>query len=65
MNLKEYKTRLDKHDWYYMMSDDRRAYEAGQAEENELRKLSEARKTYKKAYDSKVKQMFPKKLKTQ
>lgn len=57
MNLKEYKKRLDKHDWYYMMSDDHRIYEAGSAEEKELRKLAEARKTYKRAFDLKVKQI--------
>lgn len=30
-------TRLYQHDWYYMMSDDPRAYDRGRAESNALR----------------------------
>ncbi len=30
---------INKHDLYYAMSDDRRAYESGKAEESEIRRL--------------------------
>lgn len=58
MTLQQYKKRLANHDWFYVMSGDRRAYEAGLAEENELKRLAKLDKLYQKAYDSKVKTVF-------
>jgi hypothetical protein len=61
MNLKEYKIALNKHDWYYGMSDDPRVFNAGYAEEVRLEKLAESRKTYKKAFEAKKEKIFPSK----
>lgn len=33
MTLEEYKMRLEKHDWYHIMSDDPHKFDAGQKEE--------------------------------
>ena len=59
-DMKEFKTKLDRHDWYYMMSDDNRVYTRGSAEADELGKMinkigKEAEDLYIKAY----KKMFP------
>jgi len=64
MKLKEYKERLNKHDWYYMMSEDPRWYDSGHAEENELRQLAETKPSFKKAFDAKYKELFPSMLRT-
>jgi hypothetical protein len=39
--LQEYWDMLDKHDWYFMFSDDRHVYEKGWQAENRLLKLAE------------------------
>lgn len=51
MNLRLYKQRLAKHDWYYSSSDDDRIYSAGLAEEKALKSMTHGKKTYKQAYD--------------
>lgn len=61
MTLESYKERLERHDWYYMMSDDPRVYDSGKQEEDNLKKLAEGRKTYKEAYEKMERKMFPKK----
>jgi len=38
--LDDFETKLKSHDWYYMMSDDNRAYTKGSAEESELKKIA-------------------------
>ena len=38
--LDDYESKLKSHDWYYMMSDDNRAYSNGLAEESELKKIA-------------------------
>lgn len=40
MTTLEYYDRLKEHDWYYVFSDDRKAYEKGSAEERELIKTT-------------------------
>lgn len=55
MTLRQYRDRLNKHDWFYMMSDDRRIYESGKANETELQKLAKTDSNFQKAYDSKYK----------
>jgi hypothetical protein len=61
MNLKEFKKKLEEHDWFYIFSDDTRKYDKGHASEMELKRLSYGKKTYLKAYEAKHKKMFPKK----
>lgn len=60
MTLREYKKRLDKHDWYYPMSDDPRWYDAGLTEENELRKLAQTKPSFAKAFEDKRDSIFKK-----
>lgn len=50
MNIKEFKTRLAKHDWYYSSSEDMRWWEAGLAEENTLKEIMKGKVTYEQAY---------------
>lgn len=38
--LSDFESKLKSHDWYYMMSDDNRAYTKGSAEETELKKIA-------------------------
>ena len=38
--LDDFESKLKSHDWYYMMSDDNRAYTKGSAEESELKKIA-------------------------
>ena len=38
--LNDFESKLKSHDWYYMMSDDNRAYTNGRAEESELKKIA-------------------------
>jgi len=38
--LDDFESKLKSHDWYYMMSDDNRAYSNGLAEESELKKIA-------------------------
>ena len=38
--LDDFESKLKSHDWYYMMSDDNRAYSNGSAEESELKKIA-------------------------
>lgn len=38
--LDDFESKLKSHDWYYMMSDDNRAYTNGSAEESELKKIA-------------------------
>ena len=38
--LSDFESKLKSHDWYYMMSDDNRAYSNGSAEESELKKIA-------------------------
>ena len=38
--LSDFESKLKSHDWYYMMSDDNRAYSKGSAEESELKKIA-------------------------
>ena len=35
-DIKDFETKLAKHDWYYEMSDDPRSYKAGKAEEADI-----------------------------
>jgi hypothetical protein len=58
-DMKAFKTKLDNHDWYYMMSDDNRAYTRGSAEATELSDL--INKIGKKAEDLYIK-MYKKKF---
>jgi hypothetical protein len=58
MNLKEFKTRLANHDWYYSQSDDSRIYSKSLAEETALKELMQGRKTYKQAYEKQFKKYF-------
>ena len=60
MTLREYKKRLDKHDWYYVMSDDPRWYDAGLAEEKELIKLAQSKPSFTKAFQDKRDSIFKK-----
>ncbi len=62
MNLKEFKTRLAKHDWYYSSSDDHRIYEAGLAEEKALKSIMQGKKTYEHAYKTLFSKHFNSKL---
>jgi hypothetical protein len=39
MMLSDLKTKLKSHDWFYMMSDDNRAYTKGSAQQSEIRKI--------------------------
>jgi hypothetical protein len=39
MMLSDLKTKLKSHDWFYMMSDDNRAYTKGSAQHSEIRKI--------------------------
>lgn len=52
-SFKDYETAINRHDWYYSMSDDTRSYDKGKKEEADLRNiykdLSDADK--KKAFD--------------
>ncbi len=41
MTKEEYERLLDKHDWYYMFSDDHRIYEEGVRQERELKAQTE------------------------
>lgn len=63
MTLKQYKERLQKHDWYYSFSEDGRVYDSGLAEEKELKKLAENNSSFKKAYDSIFNKFFNKNVK--
>jgi len=38
--IDDFESKLKSHDWYYMMSDDNRAYTKGSAEESELKKIA-------------------------
>lgn len=38
--LKEFETAIKSHDWYYMMSDDRRYWVAGQKESSNIKRLA-------------------------
>ena len=38
--LDDFESKLKSHDWYYMMSDDSRAYSKGSSEESELKKIA-------------------------
>lgn len=58
MNFEDYKKRLNKHDWYYSMSDDPRVYESGLAEESKLKMLAARNKSFQKAYDTKRNALF-------
>ncbi len=58
MNLKEFKTRLAKHDWYYSSSDDMRRYNEGFTELMTLKTLMQGKKTYEKAYKIQFKKHF-------
>lgn len=58
MNLKEFKTKLAKHDWYYSSSEDMRWWEAGVAEEEALKKIMKGKKTYEQAYKQAFKKHF-------
>jgi len=58
MNLREFKNRLDKHDWYYASSDDGRVYEKGLEEEKSLKLIMEGKVTYQKAYNSQFNKYF-------
>ena len=40
MMLDDFESKLKSHDWYYMMSDDNRAYTNGSAQSSELKKLA-------------------------
>lgn len=60
MTLKEYKEKLNKHDWYYAMSDDPRIYDTGLAEENELKRLAENKPSFMKAFKNKEDSLFNK-----
>lgn len=64
MTLKEYKEKLDKHDWFYMMSGDSRIYDSGLVKDKEILKLALENETFMKAYRAKHRQMFPSKLRT-
>lgn len=44
-------SRLEKHDWWYHMSDDHRHYKAGEADSEELRAASEESPENKAVYD--------------
>jgi len=59
MTLKEFKQRLNKHDWYYSMSEDSRWYESGLAEQKELERLAETKPSFKKVFDAKKNELFP------
>ena len=59
-DMKDFETKLAKHDWYYEMSDDPRSYKAGKAEEADI--IASIKKIGKKAEDIYVKmykKMFP------
>lgn len=58
MNLKEYKEKLNKHDWFYVMTEDPKVYDSGLAEENEIKKLAESKKSFMKAYETKKLEVY-------
>lgn len=58
MNLKDYKQLLSLHDWHYSSSNDERWYNKGLAEEINLKKLAEGKKTYEKAYQKEKQKHF-------
>ena len=41
MTIEEYRELLERHDWHYQMSDDRRVYEQGRKERERLITLAE------------------------
>lgn len=54
--LEEYKNALNKHDWFYFMSDDPRVYESGSFNHNKLVRLAGLNKEYEKQYN-KIKEL--------
>lgn len=61
MTKKDYQNKLNNHDWFYVMSDDPKVYEAGLKEEKELKNLF-INKGYEDMYKAKSFQIFnPKK----
>jgi len=58
MTAEEYKKRLDKHDWYYAMSDDPRWFDEGSKEEEELKLLASRNPEFKTEYDNMITKLF-------
>ncbi len=51
MNLADFKTKLDRHDWYYYFSDDHRVWCAGEAASKEIIELAKSSDDFKRAYN--------------
>ena len=48
--LQEFYDELERHDWFYFYSDDRRAYSAGQSNETKLSNKSTTNPEFRKLY---------------
>lgn len=51
ITLDEYQEILDKHDWYYMHSDDHQVYKRGAAMSEHIRRLADTSSEYKEVYE--------------
>ncbi len=58
MNNTEFFKKCENHDWYYRMSDDNRAYKAGEESSRKLEEESKQSTAYKKIYKSWLNYMF-------
>lgn len=53
MTLEDYKKELDKHDWFYGMSEDSSIYKKGLYNESRLRDLTRLSKDHKETFEKK------------
>ena len=60
-NIAKMRELLKKHDWFHQMSDDRRAFERGEAERKEIEAMASSDGTLRRMYNSMKKKMFGKK----
>lgn len=58
MNKQTFTELLEKHDWYYMFSDDSNVYDKGLREENEIKEAYKDNSELEEIYNSYFKQYF-------
>jgi len=54
ISLGQYYDLLEKHDWYYMMSDDSRAYRAGRASIHKIQSIAQENPDFMRLYNEYV-----------
>ena len=58
MEIEEYKDLLEKHDWYYMFSDDNKVYDNGKNSEENLIKLYKENPELEILYKARIEKYF-------